>query len=336
MPMLNENQANIATFVLVIIALFLLIPLHLLSCFLAGYVVFEIINGLTPHFEKFINGRRARLIVVTIISICVVSFLILGVGSLVGFIIHTAHDAAPLSQKVTKVLLELQTQLAVYLPGYMPNGIDELKNQGMDWLQDNSAVVQKASTNMLHNVVVMLVGMLLGVILSLYEGTETTDVPVFKKALIERISTLSSVFRNILFAQLKISSVNTVLSGLFLLVILPTFGVYLPFAKTLVTLTFILGLLPVLGNLMSNTLVVISGLSLSLPIAAVTLVYLIVIHKLEYFLNAKIVGSRIKAHIWEILIAMLFMESLFGVAGLIAAPIYYAYIKRELFKLGLI
>ncbi len=31
------------------------------------------------------------------------------------------------------------------------------------------------------------------------------------------------------------------------------FDVHLPLAKTLVILTFILGLLPVIGNLMSNT-----------------------------------------------------------------------------------
>ena len=37
-----------------------------------------------------------------------------------------------------------------------------------------------------------------------------------------------------------------------------------------------------------------------------------------------------RAHAWELLIAMLVMEAAFGVYGLIAAPIYYAYIKQEL------
>jgi predicted PurR-regulated permease PerM len=55
-----------------------------------------------------------------------------------------------------------------------------------------------------------------------------------------------------------------------------------------------------------------------------------VIHKLEYFLNARIIGSRIRARAWELLMAMLVMEATFGLAGLIAAPIYYAYLKNEL------
>ena len=36
------------------------------------------------------------------------------------------------------------------------------------------------------------------------------------------------------------------------------------------------------------------------------------------------------AHAWELLIAMLAMEAAFGVPGLVAAPIYYAYLKDEL------
>jgi predicted PurR-regulated permease PerM len=60
------------------------------------------------------------------------------------------------------------------------------------------------------------------------------------------------------------------------------------------------------------------------------------VHKLEYFLNARIVGRHIRAKAWELLVAMLLMEAAFGIAGLIAAPIYYAYLKDELAARGLI
>jgi predicted PurR-regulated permease PerM len=65
-------------------------------------------------------------------------------------------------------------------------------------------------------------------------------------------------------------------------------------------------------------------------VAVAALAYLIVIHKLEYFLNARIVGERIRASAWELLVAMILLEAIFGIAGLIAAPIYYAYLKSEL------
>jgi predicted PurR-regulated permease PerM len=116
----------------------------------------------------------------------------------------------------------------------------------------------------------------------------------------------------------------------FVAVVLPLMGIQLPLTKVLILLTFILGLLPVIGNLMSNTLIFIAGFSVSLWVALGALGYLIAIHKLEYFLNARIVGGQISARAWELLLAMLAFEAVFGLQGLVAAPIYYAYLKSEL------
>ena len=78
-------------------------------------------------------------------------------------------------------------------------------------------------------------------------------------------------------------------------------------------MTFVAGLIPVLGNLISNAVIVIVSLSHSLEAAVASLVFLVVIHKLEYFLNARIVGAGVGAKAWELLVAMLVMESIFGV-----------------------
>ena len=96
------------------------------------------------------------------------------------------------------------------------------------------------------------------------------------------------------------------------------------------------GLLPVVGNLISNSVIVIVSMAHSPQVAFSSLGFLVVIHKLEYFLNARIVGGQINARAWELLTAMLVMESAFGIAGLVAAPIAYAWLKDELGALGLI
>ncbi len=133
-----------------------------------------------------------------------------------------------------------------------------------------------------------------------------------------------------MFAQIKISFLNTVFTAIFLLGVLPLLDIHIPLAKTLVVVTFIVGLLPVIGNLISNTAITIAGLSISLGVGVAALGFLILIHKLEYFLNARIVGGQIRARAWELLVAMLLMEAAFGLPGLIAGPIYYAYLKSEL------
>jgi predicted PurR-regulated permease PerM len=54
-----------------------------------------------------------------------------------------------------------------------------------------------------------------------------------------------------------------------------------------------------------------------------------VIHKLEYFLNSKIIGARIKNPMWLTLIALVLGERIMGVPGMILAPVVLHYLKME-------
>jgi predicted PurR-regulated permease PerM len=98
----------------------------------------------------------------------------------------------------------------------------------------------------------------------------------------------------------------------------------------LITLTFIAGLIPIVGNLLCNAVLTLVGLSVSPVAAAACLGFLILIHKAEYVINAKVVGTRTHMGVWELLAVMFVAESVFGPAGLVAAPLFYAYLKKEL------
>jgi len=108
------------------------------------------------------------------------------------------------------------------------------------------------------------------------------------------------------------------------------FGVHLPLVKTLIAITFLVGLLPVVGNLISNTIIVIVGLNHSLGGA---LACPGVSHRhpqTRVLPQCTHRGQSDQRRAWELLIAMLIMESAFGLPGIVAAPIYYAYLKDEL------
>ena len=64
--------------------------------------------------------------------------------------------------------------------------------------------------------------------------------------------------------------------------------------------------------------------------------FLVIIHKLEYFIEAKIIGTEINAKIYEILLAMIMFEILFGIVGLIIAPIVYSFTKTVLINKKLV
>jgi predicted PurR-regulated permease PerM len=93
---------------------------------------------------------------------------------------------------------------------------------------------------------------------------------------------------------------------------------------------------PIVGNLVCNVVITIVGLSVSPLAAAACLGFLILIHKAEYVINAKVVGSRTQMGVWELLSVMFVAEAVFGPAGLVAAPLCYAYLKKELASLRLI
>ena len=125
-------------------------------------------------------------------------------------------------------------------------------------------------------------------------------------------------------AQITISLINTALTAIFLM------AVHMPHAPLLIAVTFLCGLVPIVGNLLSNTIIVFFALTMSLKLAISALVFLIVIHKLEYLLNSKIIGDRIRNPVWLTLIALILGERLMGIPGLILAPVVLNYLRVEM------
>ncbi len=131
-------------------------------------------------------------------------------------------------------------------------------------------------------------------------------------------------FATVMGAQLTISLINTMLTAIFVL------GVRLPHGPLVIAITFLCGLVPIGGNLVSNTIIVFLALTVSLKLAIGALVFLVLIHKLEYFLNSKIIGSRIRNPVWLTLIALIIGERLMGIPGLILAPVVLNYLRVEM------
>ena len=131
-------------------------------------------------------------------------------------------------------------------------------------------------------------------------------------------------FATVMGAQITISLINTALTGLFVV------AVRMPHAPLLIAITFLCGLVPIVGNLVSNAIIVFVALTVSLKLAIAALVFLVVIHKLEYFLNSKIIGDRIRNPVWLTLIALIIGERLMGIPGLILAPVVLNYLRVEM------
>lgn len=331
------SRHEIAAWLLAGVALVGVLYAHLLPALLAGLLVYELTHRLAARLPGGARStERRKMLAVALLAAVVV----LGVSAaLVGALAFFRSDAGSLTVllgKMAEIIEGARDKLPGWLADKLPASTGEMREAIGHWLREHAAELQTLGKEAGHAFAHILIGLVIGAMAALREACAADDRAPLAAALSERIRRFANAFRSIVFAQVKISAVNTAFTGIYLVAALPLLGIHLPLTKTLIAVTFVAGLIPVLGNLISNAVIVVVSLSHSLEAAVASLVFLVVIHKLEYFLNARIVGAGIKAKAWELLLAMLAMESLFGVPGVVAAPIYYAYLKGELADRGLV
>lgn len=322
--------SDYASWILSGLALLLVLHVRLLPALIAGLLVYQVVHLLAPLLARHIPGLRARLVAVGMIVLLVVGTTLGCAFGILAFMDSEGGSFAALLSKMAEILDTSRAALPGWLADLLPPDASALRERFSQWLREHSSELQMIGKETGHVLAHLLVGMVIGAMVSLNQQSGASTTGPLALALRERVFRLSEAFRRIVFAQVRISALNTVFTGLYLLLVLPLFGVHLPLTKTMIVLTFVAGLLPVVGNLISNTVIFVISLAHSPGVAVSSLAYLILIHKLEYFLNARIVGARINARAWELLTAMLLMESVFGLAGLVAAPICYAWLKDEL------
>lgn len=311
--------------------LILILKLHLLSALLAGLLVHQLVHLLAPRLALIrVHRTRGKLVAVALLAGLVVAVLTMAVIGAITFFRSDAGSLSALLGRMADILDGARDKLPASMADGLPENAEALRHTVSELLREHATELQMVGKGVGMALVHILVGMVIGALVSLREALPPEALGPLARAMVERAHRVGAAFRRIVFAQIRISALNTTLTGIYLAIVLPVLGIHLPFTKTMIALTFLVGLMPVVGNLISNTIIVVVSLSYSLGAAVGSLIFLIVIHKLEYFVNARIVGSQIRAAAWELLIAMLVMEAAFGIAGVIAAPIFYAYLKDEL------
>ena len=345
----TTQQENIKFFIsLIIISLIMLGILHynfivLLFSTMLTYMIIDGSNNLLAKLFKNNKDEHRFSTISTLIIVTIVASLIsFGSYSLYNYILlsNISSDFSSILNKIISIIENNKLQQFG-----LPTNITEIKNYIVTFLKSHTSDLTNISKHGLSALIYILIGIIVGAMLIFHVKVHhnnsnpieqsNDDVNVnsnlyIKKDIINRIKNFKRAFSNVFVAQFKISLIDTILTGIYLYAVLPIFDVNLPFKFTILIIAFIVGLIPVVGNLISNTIIVLMSLSISIKVAMSSLIFLVVIHKLEYFLNAKIIGSQINSTAWELLLIMIVFEKIFGIGGIIVAPIYYAYFKQEL------
>jgi predicted PurR-regulated permease PerM len=198
-----------------------------------------------------------------------------------------------------------------------------------NYLRNVANVAKATTTNLVFSIlgIVAAASLFLKTGLDPYRGTHRVKNNLYSiccEQVSRRFRDFYRSFATVMGAQITISLINTAFTAIFLM------AVHMPHTGLLIAVTFLCGLVPIVGNLLSNTIIVFVALTVSLKLAISALVFLVVIHKLEYLLNSKIIGDRIRNPVWLTLIALILGERLMGVPGLILAPVVLNYLRVEM------
>jgi len=322
---------------LAVLTLVFVLKMHLLPALLAGLMVYSLVQLLTPRLAiTSLDGEGRRWLAVLMVASAVIAGMA-ALGFAIASFFRASDESIPaLFQRMAEIIDQSRDRFPDWLLANLPDNAEELRRSATDWLRVHAQSLQTASTEFLRGLAHVIVGMVIGAMLALQAAVGPREPAPLTAVMVRHGRRLADSFRRVVFAQFWISAINTLLTWAYLVLILPSLDINLPLTKTLVALTFVVGLLPIIGNLISNTAIFVVSMSQSLVLAFASLTYLVLIHKLEYFLNARIIGGHIRARAWELLLAMLAMEAAFGLSGLIIAPMAYSYFKDELRDKGLV
>ncbi len=244
----------------------------------------------------------------------------------VRFVKQTLATAPKIASEAVPKVVAIADSYGIDLPFDSPS---ELRDVVVKSIQSGASPLTKAGSVLTRDAFHVLIGLFVAIFCFMGGGTPPRYGPslfdTLRREFDDRMRTFMLGFERVMGAQILISGINTTFTAIFL------FAMDFPHKKSfLIPATFILGIIPVVGNILSNILIVGAGLTVSPRHAVFALGFLVVIHKGEYFLNSRIMGSSIRAPMWQTLIAILVGEVVMGVPGIILAPAMLYYIKDEL------
>lgn len=275
-----------------------------------------------------IGGRVNRWLAVVIFVVLVSA----GTYALTSFGKHAVRTLPEVASKAVPSVLQWAEERNVELPFTDYESLRELVGRTARTQALKVGAYARQVREVSWQALLLIAGCVVAISLFLTPGFELSRAPNVKRNnlysitcehLGARFATFYHSFATVIGAQIAISAINTLLTGIFVLV------VGLPHGYLIVGATFLCGLLPVVGNLISNTIIVGIGFTVSPKMALWALLFLVTIHKLEYFLNSKIIGQRIRNPLWLILIGLVVGERLMGIPGIVLAPVVLNYIKLE-------
>ncbi|MDQ3214952.1 MAG: hypothetical protein M3P99_02560, partial [Pseudomonadota bacterium] len=143
-------QVEVASWVLIGLALLLILRLQLLTALLSGLLVFELVHMMVPMLQRRFFGRRPRMVAVAMLVTVIVGLITAAVVGIISLMRSDAGSVPALLPKIADILERAKTALPAWVVNYMPDSVDQLREDLLEWLNNHAGELRLAGTATLH------------------------------------------------------------------------------------------------------------------------------------------------------------------------------------------
>lgn len=249
--------------------------------------------------SKFIKNKKINKIVSSIFSITIITFVIV---SLYYAIVFMSKDLVNLANDSQNNIIEKLSFLGI-------NNIDELYKKFIDYINNNLVIVSGSAIVLFK----VLIGFILGFVFH-FSTIEHKQEETLEAAIINDLTKYGNkifiAFRNIIEIQIIVAILNTFIISILSLGFYLS-GETLPFWYIIIPMTTILSLIPVVGNLLINLMLVLCTIQISLTYVLIGVGSFLIAHKLELIVIGQKIKQKIDISFILVLLSMLLGELLF-------------------------
>ena len=315
------------------VALCVVVSLDLLSALLAGLLIAQLVHSTAPLLRHIgiADHRIGKAVALGLVAAIITIALVLAIVAISSWLTAGPENLFFLMQRMAEAIGSMREHLPGWASSYLPANVEEFEAAASKWLRDNAWQLRFVGRDIGLFLTHTIVGMIIGGMVAYSRDIRDSDPGPLAAALEERVKILGNAFRSIVFSQVRISALNTTLTAIYL-------GRALAFVRRLPAVRENddrrhLHRRAAAGDRQSH----LQHRDRAGEPERITR------HRGRF---ARLPGghpqagilrecphhrrAQIRARAWELLLAMLVMDAAFGIPGLIAAPIYYAYVKDEL------
>lgn len=223
---------EISAWTLTGLTLLFILVFNLLPALLAGLLVYELVHIITPYIARQFPTKRpsnrSKFWAAGILVMIVVSLLALAGVGLVAFFRSDAGSLTVLLAKMAQIIEDSRKILPSWVLEHLPADAITFKEEATIWLRSHAGELQVVGKEAGRITAHVILGMVIGGMLAVREAVAIDNFKPFARALAERGSLFSDAFQRVVFAQLRIATINAIFTAIYLAVVLPLMGIHLP------------------------------------------------------------------------------------------------------------